>query len=141
MKRFLLIVLLGLISQSCSQKPVREDSGLVSVDQFKVHFPTENVRLRGILSLDHLNGDLSRLDYSQYRQYLENLGVGSKEVLLMLDASEERLFESSKTDYVVCLKNLKMLVAVCDDSATAQLDLVERGSTLPQLKDLKKKIK
>jgi hypothetical protein len=141
MKNILILFLLMPITQGCSQTPVRKSSGLQSVDQFQVHFPTENVRLRGILSLDHLDGDLSKMTYTDYRGYLEEHGVGSKVVLQTLDESAEHLIESTTSEYIVCLKNLEVQMAACDHSSTSHLDQVARGRSLPDLKDLRAKIK
>lgn len=125
MKKYLVVLVLLLSCYSCS--PVRGESSLPNIDEFKQDITSINVKLWGSLSRYDYNNDLSKMDYKTYLKHIEELKLLQSERLIKaIQESDNSIFESEKEEFYVCFRSEKLVYVLCDRASTVGADEISR---------------
>jgi len=125
-----ILVLLGSLC-ACAGTPLREDTELPSIDEFKQDLTAANVRLWGSLSRYKYKNDLSTLDFEHYRKYLGELSGNQTERLLSsVKSLSPGAFKATKNDFYVCFRSERLIFVLCDRASTVGIDMISREAPL-----------
>ena len=122
-----IIILLVLFLISCSTCKKSIDKPLL--DDIKTDMASFNKTLKGYLYRYRLNSDLRSLSEALYLSSLnERIKPSQKEYFEFIKSqSPEISLRTTKTDFVICLKAIRVELILCDKASTGMLDIVEKN--------------
>ena len=139
-KTILFFVLLFLVSNGC----LLFQSNSCLSDDFYSDLASENNRINAVLYLDVFNENLENLTYEYYIQYLDQDEKPSAKGLVdKIRQADDYYFKTKQKSFLILLLYREENTILGDIAITAFLDtvyIIEKGETIPDLKDFSKKL-
>lgn len=119
-----IIVLFALIFSSCASN----EYSTSQIEKIKTDMTFLDRELSGYLYRKVLNKDLSTLNNEMYLKYaLQQQSPSEKEYIdLLMKKDLEILVRAERTDFVVCVKDKRPLLILCDRANKEEVEKVTR---------------
>lgn len=132
MKRSIIAFL--VILSSCAGHPVKDSSGLRSIDDFKESLALSNNEMWGDLKRYGKPSDLGGLTYERYLTALKaNPAPSVGKLVEEIGKAEEHRVVVEPDDFITCFRSEAVVYVVCDRASTPSLDRVWREKPLPSI--------